>query len=136
MTMWPRRSDRRGTALAMECEAFLAGRYVELCESRGEHVPTWAWINLLAHGTEDQLRETMEHDPCNGPWSQARGFLAGELLGLMDADRLSLSAFQRHVLVPLELDTISSSSAVGWRPSQFVSGVLGNLPGRHSSDDR
>jgi hypothetical protein len=111
-----------------DCEAFLAGRYVELCESRGEPVPVWAWLNLLAHGNEDDLRAAAGRRATAVRWRQAQTFLAGELVDLVDAARVPLAAFQRDVLVPLELDVISCPGASRWLPGQLVSGLLGVLP--------
>ena len=101
-----RRRDPDDIALVEGSEAFLAGSYVELCESRGKAVPVWAWMNLLAHGTEDQLRAvTVQHH--GGLWHRARRLVAIELVDLIAAGRVSLSEFQREVLVPLELDVMS-----------------------------
>jgi hypothetical protein len=113
--LW-RRNDPEAVALVEECDAFLAGCYVELCEARGTPVAVWAWMNLLAHGTEDQLRAGIAPRPNAGPWRHARGFLAGELLDLADAGRLGLPEFQRDVLAPLELDVMSCPGAGRWQP--------------------
>jgi hypothetical protein len=129
--LW-RRSDGKAVALVEECAAFLAGTYVELCESRGQPVPVWAWMNLLAHGTEDQLGGAIVQHPRAGPWRQARGFLAGELLDVVATGRVSLGEFQHEVLVPLELDVMSCSGANRWQPGQLVSGLLGTLPDKRS----
>ena len=47
---------RMSAVIVAECEAFLEGKFAESAVPAGELVPVWAWINLLAHGTEDQLR--------------------------------------------------------------------------------
>ena len=36
-----------------DCWPFLRGRLVETLEARKAPVPTWAWTNLLAHGSMD-----------------------------------------------------------------------------------
>lgn len=119
-----------------ECEAFLAGTYVELCEARGEAVPVWAWMNLLAHGTEDQLRGgIVQHASGAGPWRHARGFLAGELLDRVDTAQLSLPEFQATVLVPLELE-MACSGAMRWQPRQLVARLLDTFPDKHSPRHR
>lgn len=52
--------ERRGPALPAclsdECEAYLAGQYAQYAAERGWAIPTWAWINALAHGDEARLR--------------------------------------------------------------------------------
>lgn len=133
--LW-RRSDPDAVALVEECEAFLAGTYVELCEARGEPVPVWAWMNLLAHGTEDQLHGSVVQRPNAGPWRQARGFFAGELLDRVDAAQLSLPEFQATVLVPLELEVLSCPGATRWQPGQLVAGLLDTLPDERSRQHR
>jgi hypothetical protein len=133
--MW-RRNDPEAAGLVEECEAFLAGTYAELCESRGERVPVWAWMNLLAHGTEDQLRTSVAPHPSCCRWRQARRFLAGELLDVTTSDRVSLADFQRDVLVPIELDVLSCPGADHWRPGQLVSGLLDALPDKRSRQQR
>jgi hypothetical protein len=60
MVPWNRRrSGDRSEAIFRElvedCEAFLAGRLVEFLERRKALVPAWAWTNLLAHGSVEQL---------------------------------------------------------------------------------
>jgi hypothetical protein len=133
--LW-RRSDPDAAALVEECEAFLSGTYVELCEARGEPVPVWAWMNLLAHGTEDQLRAAMIQHPSAGRWRHARGFLAGELLDRVDAAQLLLPEFQAGVLVPLELEMLECADANRWQPGRLVSGLLDALPERRNRQRR
>jgi hypothetical protein len=133
--LW-RRSDPYAVALVEECEAFLSGTYVELCEARGEPVPVWAWMNLLAHGTEDQLRHAMTQHPSAGLWRHARGFVVGELLDRVDAQHRSLPEFQAGVLVPLELEVLACADAKRWQPGQLVARLLDALPERRDRQRR
>ena len=48
-----------GEVLGLECEAFLSGSLAEFWDDRGVVVPVWAWMNLLAHGTETLITETV-----------------------------------------------------------------------------
>jgi len=122
--MWWLRRDPEAVLLVEECEAFLAGTFAELCESRGEPVPVWAWMTLLAHRTEDQLQAVVTPLPNVGPWYHGRGFLAGEALDLVACGRVSLAELQR--------DVMSCAGADRWMPGQLVSGLLGALPIRRS----
>jgi hypothetical protein len=133
--LW-RRDDPEAAGLVEECEAFLAGTYAELCESRGERVPVWAWMNLLAHGTEEQLRTNVVPHTSGSHWHQARRFLAGELLDASTSGRVSLADLQRDVLVPIELDVLSCRGADQWQPGQLVSGLLDALPDERSRRQR
>jgi hypothetical protein len=128
--MWRNRADPSAERLIEEWESFLAGDSVSLCEARGEPVPVWAWMNVLAHGTEAELRAAAENRPPNDEGRQALAFVASELVELIDAGVAVLEAFQREVLVPLELDVIACPAAPQWRPGQLVSGLLGALPAR------
>jgi hypothetical protein len=97
-----------------ELEALLRGTYVEYLERRGHHVPPWAWINLLAHGSEDALRRaarTRRRRFFNvDGWRHARGYLAGEVIAA--AQRAgSLREIQTTVLIPLELEHLSAPPA-------------------------
>lgn len=130
--MFGRDAIRADVVLVESLEALLTGRYVEYLERRGCRVPAWAWTNLLAHGTDDQLRRaTRPRWPLwdMDVWWRARSYLAGEVLDA--ADRAgSLVAVQTNVLVPLELDLFS------WVPSrprcaaQWATRVLTALDGR------
>lgn len=119
-----------------ECEAFFAGTFVELCEERATPVPAWAWMNLLAHGTEDQLSVGITQHPSAGRWRHARAFLAGELLDVTDGGRPRLPEFQHDVLVPLELDVMSRPGADRWQPGQLVSVLLDAFPDKRSRQNR
>jgi hypothetical protein len=110
-----------------ELEALLRGTYVEYLERRGRDVPPWAWINLLAHGSEDAL-----HRACRlrrrrflnvSVWRHARSYLAGEVVDA--AQRVgSLSEFQATVLIPLELEHLSAPPARRTRPGQWATSIL------------
>jgi hypothetical protein len=127
MAMW-RRPDPAAVAMVQECEAFLAGAYAELMLDRDAPVPVWAWMNLLAHGTEDQLRACAHTAPSLHRWRQARAYLAGELVNLVDRGALCLPEFQSQVLIPLELDVMDCPASQSWSPGQLARGLLGTLP--------
>src|SRR5262245_44011268 len=129
--MWRRRrgseTDPWGEILAEECESFLAGEYVERCEARGEPVPLWACLNVLAQGTEAEIRAAAA-DPRHDPGHQALAYVAGELVDLVDEGCLDLETFQHEVLVPLELDVVSCPALTGGSAEELASGLLTLLP--------
>jgi hypothetical protein len=119
--------------LVGDCEAFLAGHLAERVEAQAGVVPVWAWTNLLAHGSEDDVRSACSTTrfPRRAPdvWRDARSHLATELLEL--AERYGpLVEVQRSVLVPLELEHASSVEVAGWGPRQWEASVEAAL-GRH-----
>jgi hypothetical protein len=137
MTMGRWGQDPAEIGLVEESQAFLDGRYAELAASSGEtRVPVWAWMNLLAHGTEAELRVTASQLLVTQGWRQARAFVAGEVIDVIDAGLMSLSQVQRDILVPLELDVLSCQTANQWTPAQLVSGLLGVLPNRDTRAHR
>ena len=131
--MWHRHDDAYGEELAAECEAFLDGDYVERCETRGVSVPPWAWMNVLAHGTEAEIRAAAANRPEHDEGRQALAFVAGELVDLIDDGSMDLEVFQRDVLIPLELDVMGCPATTSWRPGQLAAGLLGMLPAKTKS---
>lgn len=125
--MWRRDRNPGGRELVADCEAFMEGRYVEHLIAENASVPAWAWTNLLAHGTEEQLRcpptDFRPHAPNElKAWYHARSYLAGEVLDLANGHR-PLRAVQAEVLVPLE-SALATPSASRWRPADWVGAVL------------
>ncbi|HTN80249.1 MAG TPA: hypothetical protein VMK16_11285 [Acidimicrobiales bacterium] len=131
--MWRRHDDAYDVELVAECESFLGGAYVERCEARGVSVPAWAWMNVLAHGTEAEIRAAAANRPEHDDGRQALAFVAGELVDLIDDGSLDLEVFQRDVLVPLELDVLGCPTTATWRPGQLAAGLLGTLPAKVKS---
>ena len=123
----PRRAGQQGRELVGDCEAFLAGHLAESQEAGDRGVPVWAWTNLLAHGTEEELRieRALTHGWSRAwadEWRDARSYLAAELIDLTD-DAGSLAEVQRSVLVPLELELASRGEVDGWEPHRWVGAV-------------
>jgi len=110
-----------------DCEAFLHGQLAERFEDRGVSVPTWAWTNLLAHGSEPDLRgdrcgSWTNGQSVNGQWHRARAYLATEVLSVAQAHG-PLVVVQERLLRPLELDLAASPTAALWAPSQWATHV-------------
>lgn len=129
-----RHGDPVGAALAAECEAFLAGHYADHLVREVQIVPAWAWMNLIAHGTEDQIREAATTFVARG-WPGASRFLAGELIDLVESGLEPLDELQRSYLVPLELELASLPWTARWSPAQLVAAVLATLPQRRLTPD-
>ena len=133
---WRRRDDRTPESeVVADAEALLRGHLVERLERRGVSVPVWAWTNLLAHGTlEELITESNNSRPrgaaAHSQWRYARSYLAAEVLDYAKLSR-SLADVQRVVLVPLELKLASSPAAANWRPSQWALAVECALARRH-----
>lgn len=131
---------RRQRALSREvvddCEAFLLGRSVERFESRSMGVPMWAWTNVLAHGSPEDLSRAAE-DGSGGPatgreWRAARAYLATEIL-MTAARGGSLVDLQQKVVAPLELQFAAGRDGRSWTPQRWVATVHSSLNAyRHS----
>jgi hypothetical protein len=91
-----RRFRRQGRDLVQECGVYLSGHYADFLETRNEHVPNWAWINVLAQADPELLRSLVAENALSGGvrkrtsvWWQAIAFLAGEILSHQNDDRIS-----------------------------------------------
>lgn len=89
-----------------QCAAYLDGTYRQLLERRGHPVPAWSWINVLAHGDDEEFRRCaaapVGTDDCDGYVAR----LARHMLLKMRAESVSLRDVQNTVLVPLEMALI------------------------------
>jgi hypothetical protein len=123
------RRRRRGlaeTAVVTECVAFLTGTLAEQLEAQGESVPVWAWTNLLAHGNEalilESISRSFRHSLLARNWWMARADLADVVLGITHWSS-SLLELQESVLIPLELDLASRPETSVWSPRQWTEAV-------------
>ena len=70
--------DLPGGFLGLECEAYLNGTLAEFWEEQGTGVPVWSWMNLLAHGSESQIHDSLYGSPklrrTGRSWRVARSF--------------------------------------------------------------
>jgi hypothetical protein len=121
-----RRSDFGGNELGEECVAFLTGTLADRWDARGVPIPVWAWTNLLAHGTETLIAESISQPHLHrGPvwrWRTARSYLAYEVLEITQRSS-PLVGLQTAVLVPLELDLASRPEVLLWSQRQWVDAV-------------
>jgi hypothetical protein len=121
-----KREQSGGSILATECGAFLDGTLAEYWDQRGVVVPVWSWMNLLAHGSEELICESVARPSRprrpGRSWWVARSYLAYEVLDRVDAPG-ALSDLQRDVLIPLELEMAARPETVGWTPRHWVDTV-------------
>ncbi len=124
----PSKHDELNTELVKECEAFLSGHLPERWTRAHRPVPDWAWLSIIAHGSEAQLA-FLEEDEVDGlvsmeqAWRYALKLVAGAVLAAAEMSGRTLEDIQREVLVPLELQ-LSTRSFV---PDELVSFVVGAL---------
>jgi hypothetical protein len=110
------RETRSGARLAREVEAFLSGSSGQWFIARGREVPTWAYVNQVAHGDPGHLWQLAAWDPVRGAgrtrhagrqvqslsWREAVAVLASEILQLGGRDPGSIRRIQFDRLFPLE----------------------------------
>lgn len=127
MSIWRGRFVRTTTRreLVSGCEAFLAGRYLASAAQHHRLVPSWVWVNTLAHGPRDEIESLARMRSSAFPGSGAASYLAGELLALVDRRGVTLEAVQRAVLIPFELEFEPASCLLGSR--EMTAGVLAAL---------
>jgi hypothetical protein len=107
-----RRRDRNGETIAQECEAFLAGRFHELClGDNWQALPGWVWINPLAHADLVELERLAHLSPSRHDPLAFLSYLADEVLLRAGGDELTLKRIQHDILVPLELALLHQSSS-------------------------
>jgi hypothetical protein len=125
------------SGLADEAEAFLAGTYASHLRSRGVTVPGWAWLNDFAHGDLRGLCEVHRlltaRIPASGtelheePWVNAQRLLGRDIPGIVGNDAQLLSRLQDAILVPLELELMSSEAENGLTEYELVQSVRAAL---------
>jgi hypothetical protein len=139
---WRSRTERASDSCDAwsEAEAFLHGTYAEHLISHDRRVPSWAWLNRVAHGTEADLAALVGgEDPWDGStngntgWYRMVSFLAADLLALACATDQTVSALQREVLVPLELELAKGDDHRRLGAAQLVSVALAALHGHPST---
>lgn len=92
-----------------ECEAFVSGSYLDLLQRSGLpiEIPSWAWVNVLAHGSPADLEKLTDgasrslHRSTFG-WQDCRCAIAAEAIEAARGSETRLRLLQRDVLFPLE----------------------------------
>lgn len=138
---WRKWIGRRQPAddIGAECEAFLHGSYAEYLASHGQDIPSWAWLNPLAHGTKGQITALADgtsawHESVAGgtAWYQAMAFLAIETLELAESTGRPLEELQNSILAPLELDLARDVHRRRFAPKEVVGRTVAALHQRPS----
>lgn len=113
-----------------ECEAFCLGHFAEHALETSREVPVWAWTNLLAHGTDEELRcevaQCANRRSSARDWRGARAYLVTEILETVGRGA-ALDELQRQVLQPLELQLCGQKSVDWWTPRRWVTTVRASL---------
>ena len=144
MWPWPRRSEqvRASNDVGSQAEAFVLGTYAKYLESSGRRIPSWAWINCLAHASESKLTALANGTYSWGrdgwgstQWYRAVSFLATELLTRAKASDQTVRRLQQVVLVPLEADLVREEERRRLGPADLVTLTLAALSG-HSTNRR
>lgn len=134
------RIEASADRLTGEWEAVLAGRYVEHLGARHDPVPPWAWVNVLAHATEEELGALARGRSRPGrlkgfdDWYRALEFLADDILRHLRTTGGSLTQLQRSVLIPLEFDLYGRSDDVR-HPGRLAGIVLAAVHRHPSTND-
>ena len=128
--------EQRDGVLATESEAYLNGTLAEYWEERWTSVPVWAWTNLLAHGSESQIYDSLHHPSkprrTGRSWRIARSYLAYQVLDVTGED-LTLEELQSTVLLPLELELAAHPEVDRWTPRRWVDTVDEAIRNQHST---
>jgi len=122
-----------GARLTREIEAFLSGSSGEWFTARGRDVPTWAYVNQVAHAEPELLWQLAAWEPARETclaiqpdgrvdgltWRGAVAVLASEILELGESDPCSIRRIQLNRLQPLEA-ALMAQTARPVSPEQLV----------------
>lgn len=126
------RETRSGARLAREVESFLSGSSAEWFVGQGREVPTWAYVNQVAHTEPDLLWQLAAWEPAleagaprppgrsgNLSWWGAVAVLANEILEVGGSDPATIRRIQLERLLPLE-SALMAPMARPVSPEQLV----------------
>ena len=115
--------------LADEVVAFLDGRLVDFYTFKGRLLPAWVALNRLAHADRSELVSLVggaARGPLRAPWATTERFIAARVLAQAPTPKL-LDQLQSQVLIPVELDMLSSSKAKGMDAEQVLAAAVSAL---------
>jgi hypothetical protein len=98
--------------LADEVVAFLEGRLVDFYTFKGRLLPAWVALNRVAHADRSELVALVggtARGALRAPWATTERFIAARVLSQAPTPKL-LEELQAQVLVPVELDMMSSKA--------------------------
>jgi hypothetical protein len=123
MRKWEPGEGSAGQGLGDECEAFLAGEWAEYRRARRQDVPTWAWLNRVAHAPAHGLvlairvpasaRQTDE-------WTRLWTCVVEALFRQADENGMTVAELQRATLVPIELTLFANDGLPQPNPELLV----------------
>lgn len=102
------RSKKLTQDVVAQAEEILCGGAAAGYRKHGSRVPAWAHVNLLAHGSYDDLLRAAARGRQVHPstWEFAVGGLAQDLVRL-DLNGAELHDLQEAALIPLELELLA-----------------------------
>lgn len=135
----PRREEEptEGARFVRECAALLDGQVAFERLAGGENPRAAEWVNLLAHGSLEDLHRLIDMAPASSgfpkavEWHSAAQFLAQAVTNEVDGGALSLRRLQQTLLIPLELEMMGTDAPEPW-PDATVRLVLAYLASQRS----
>lgn len=126
-----RRNKVSQDEVVTQAEELLCGSAAAGYRRRLSRVPVWAHVNLLAHGSYEDLARTAARAGHGHPstWDVAVSGLAQDLVRL-DLNGTALRVLQHEVLIPLELELLARHQSEPTTPMQLTALVRGAL-GQH-----
>jgi hypothetical protein len=97
----PESVEITSSGIAQECEAFLAGTFIDVMHEGRRLPPVWTWLNDAAHGSTERLQGIAAGEAGGDVEVTTRATIARAVL-CAGADR-DLLELQRSSLIPLEL---------------------------------
>jgi hypothetical protein len=106
-----------------EAAALVRGDYLNFLMQEKRRVPTWAWLNPLAHCPAPRLHALAEMTVNGNPatdWGVVVCLLASDILAA-GASPAGVARLQQEVLVPLELDLLGGRQPAPPSPVALMS---------------
>jgi len=116
------------TGVVAEASALLEGGLADSILA-GWPRPSWVWINQLAHGSWEDLRDlSQKRHRWLRLWEGASTFLSAEMIACTGTPE-RLLALQRSALIPLELDVLDGRVEPPSSPLKLISMVGAAIDG-------
>jgi hypothetical protein len=103
------------SVVADECESFLAGEYIDRLLDLDREVPSWAWINAIAHAAPSRIVE-LASEPSSPPsmradyraWRMVIREIAEDVLATAMDTSATVEEIQSLTLMPIEFALMSN----------------------------
>jgi hypothetical protein len=118
--------------VADEAEAFVQGTLLDVRREHAMPIPTWLWLNQLAHGSLADLRQLggVTSEPGQpareDAWAVCTGRLARHMLARATTPT-ALRQLQQRALWPLEREVIDGGGTLVNTPHTLLTITLGAL---------